>query len=198
MGAWGYYDDENDNTLDNWFEIENMVIPKELKNAKDIIENIDENLFNIIIEKFILNNEDLLYEALIKLINIWNKKKKDKVEPESDIVGILLYSIKKLFNLSTPNIFSAIRNKKKNINNIQIPSKLPRSFPEILRKHGENAILAMLEKIDLNLLGWDNIENKELALNQELYLFTEGRKGIKPTIDANRAKLKKKIEIIKI
>lgn len=172
MGAWGYYDDENDNTMDNWIEIERLFYPKELLNAEDVIEEIDPNLFEYIKNKYLFKNLDFFYNTLIAFTKrlVKDKKKSIQIEPDSDIVGILLFAVRKLSNIPNSNIMGIYKG-----NNL-FPTSLPKNFPNILREYATESIMKMLDDLDENLLGWENLDDREIALNEELNLFSKGIK----------------------
>lgn len=189
MGAWGIYDDENDNTADNWSDIEYSFLPPEIAKVRGLIGDIDYDMQQRLFYKYMIDNLPKVYSAVNKFTNDkWKQSDKVQVEKEADIAGAILYLIRQIAKNESSTIFSVARKQQK-----IIPSKLPKGFPAVLAKSGEKAVLKMLSVLGCNKLGWDDLDMRELALKHELYLFTNGKHklAIKPTADANYQKVKK-------
>lgn len=179
MGAWGYYSDENDNTADHVISVEEFFLPKKIVEASDDIININYELYREIKNKYIENNKKEIYKKIEKYI----KTQIDKEDLRGKL-GILLNYAREFSGLDIPDLFSKLDNK-----NIPFPMKLPKDFPKQLALLGEK----ITEKIiDLNMKceeGWGNGDLKDLALNHELYLFSNGKKGISPKIKKTKTNI---------
>ena len=150
MGAWGVYDDENDNTADNWSIIQDSVLPKKIVEVSSLIIDIDGDLYQKLIQKHIFANIPKVYKQVMVLVNkIWKQSDKLQREKEADIAGIILYLVRIIEKYESSSLIDKIKKQSR-----QIPSELPKDMPTELAKSGEKAVLKMLEKLCSNKLGW--------------------------------------------
>lgn len=104
-----------------------------------------------------------------------------KAERESIVIGMALHYVRLLSDDSPSTPFAALGGIDR-----KIPDKLPKEFPASLAKVVASSVSYVLSKGDYS--DWTDPKKRELALQHELYLFSNGKEGIKPTVDANKAK----------
>lgn len=158
MGAWGYYDDQNDRTHDLIVTLENLTLPKHIQKLKlyeekscgkkcatvyDTKETIQNNNIR---KKWLLNNFSKIQTTLKKLI------KENKDITDSEIAGVALYMVKKWGKL-----------RKINKSNVEL-------VPPWLKKRAKKASLNQLQKGDFN--EWKCPKTREKMLQAQVKLFS--------------------------
>jgi hypothetical protein len=171
MGAWGLYDDENDNVADIWIQIEENTLPECFN---EIIENIQDEYeaINTLRRAYAKNNSKKLYNVIDKWLFKFKRDINDEEDnPYMNISGIALKAARVLQELPSSDplgtgIFDSL-----------IPQNLPRGYPEWLRKEALNAVKIQLDELDENKQGWTDINKREKALEHELFYFSKGKEG---------------------
>ena len=111
----------------------------------------------------------------------------------SEIVGVALKSVKVIegtqgYDSSAEHPLTDDKYDK------IIPKKLPRGFPETIRRYVIKSIKELINDINNNTQGWNNLSRRLNALRAELYLFTRGKEGIKGiTLKSDKEKSKTKV-----
>jgi len=166
MGQWGFYDDEGDYVADVWISIEESILPE----APEFGYGSSRTMFDITRSNAI-NNPEKLYQAIGKWIEK-HKNNKDKNEFDSMfIAGIALKVIRVLEKLPQSDPLGS------GIFDSGIPEKLPNGYPEWLREEALHAVEISLNNTKL-LSQWGNPKERKNALQHELFLFSNGIKGV--------------------
>jgi len=154
MGAWGFYDDENDSSCDYWYYLLEKL---DSRNDKD---NTTESVVNYEYERDPVN----FYKIIEEYINTGD------FYQESYKVGVCLHLVKTMTNVSTQQqpLFGIPGDSA-------LPNALPNDFPESLKQTIVNIIKSDIKTVDDS--GYTSIIDRTKALNQELYLFTNGSEG---------------------
>ena len=187
MGTWGYYDDENDTISDDWVDIKEEASVKFTrcliqcniikKNPDELIENEKYDEYVGLREVYLCNNMNKLYSVVRKHIAVMKKQKtktnRDACIKNYHINGLIvrLIKFKQKVRISDPlgaGIFSS---------GINITLKeLPKDIVDI----GLMMTKRLLKNIDDDCLGWKtNLSKRKNALNHLLYVYTNGKQGIK-------------------
>lgn len=177
MGAFGYYDDENDNVLDIWENVTRLTLPKYFI---DLTKNVDEHeALDKVIDSYLYKN----INKLQKNIEIWIEKEMKKLIDYENIKS----NIKKLINQESikQNIVGICIKLAKFINNNSNSNlknsyeTLPKKYPSLLRKQALRVLNLLTNTVEENIFGWNSIKLRKLVLQHELYLFSNGKYGIK-------------------
>ena len=179
--GYGYFDDQNDAILDIWILIEESILPK---SYDDLIKNIkDYSKLNSFRRLYSKSNPDLLYKSIEKWMSTHNKNTPLDARDDyfySEIVGVSLKAVKVIEETKgyDPTEEHPVTDKK--YNKI-IPNQLSRGFPETIRNEVVKAIKELVKNIKNNTQGYKKkiLSDRLNALQNELYLFTRGREGIK-------------------
>ena len=154
MGAWGYYDDENDRCCDEWFSLLESLAKASNWNSTEP-EKYE--------EKFVESFEDSRFRNLVV------KLTKKKTENWSGICLMMLkllcdkpVQIQPLYGMPPAS---------------DIEITVPDSFPSELCDSAILSIECNIEDIDND--GWKSVDERLSALNHELYIFSKGRLGSK-------------------
>ena len=59
MGADGFYDDQNDNTFDNWYVMRSKILPTEIQKVLNSID--DDEMIDEFVNKYIQQNIKKVY-----------------------------------------------------------------------------------------------------------------------------------------
>lgn len=175
-GSWGVYDDEGDIVADEWITIEESIIPKCLSDISDKIGS-DYAAFNALRKSYVVNNPKRTYEVVKKYMTKYEKDlKKDNGENYEHHLMLISGVSVRAARVMNELIYSDPLGS--GIFNSLIPQALPTGYPNWLKKAGLDATKKLLKIADENRLGWMNIRNRKLALNHQLFLFSNGKEGI--------------------
>ena len=178
MGAWGFFDDENDTTSDYWDDFTDKFCNKYYKKISNIKENNSnqwEEYYNQL-DKIIINNKLKVAKSLIKYIN----------EIESEIE-----TYKEVDIIKSGLIIKLVRFGK-------VSDKLPKlfdKFPSKLKNIACKSIKNTIENEDNS--HWSNINKRLKALDEQYKLFhcksqkTKKRKHKKKIEKTHKKKQKK-------
>lgn len=154
MGAWGYFDDENDETHDYWDEFMNKYSKKHHKNIYKILKSKKCDKY----EDYYNKLEPELKKERVKVANemlkfIKNKKFDIEEHPERPKIGLI-------------NIVAKLGNKDFST---KLPKKLFTKFPKELSELACKLVTNALE----NDCGsnWKDIKKRKRALNIEAKLY---------------------------
>lgn len=167
MGAWGTNSDQNDNVADEWIDIEISTLPQTMKIKLNKMKDIA--VANRLRRKYVSNNQQKLYKSLKKEINA-QKKMREQADPEDkwiyerSIAGLALKAVRVLQDLPQSDPLGA------GIFPVPFPKKLPKGFPEWLRKDALESILSLYETYTHE--GWRDPEKRKKSLEKELKLFS--------------------------
>lgn len=186
MGAWGIYDDECDPVQDIWISIIKTLLPKTFDKLYESVNDVD--ALNRVRDSYIKNDITALMTKVTKWIVRYKKTiktMKDDTEQEIAhglIVGLSLKLIRFIEMLPMSDPLGA------GIFNSLIPAKLPKGYPDELRKIAIESIQELIGTIDKNYMGWSDIKKRKSALHHELFLFSKGKNGIQGKIAKSIAK----------
>ena len=172
MGVWGVYDDENDYVADVWGNIIDAILPKKIKEVDKYLEGDWDTKWKIR-NAYALENQDKLFSQIERWIMKFKRENMKRYgedeNPYMNIVGVCLRGIRYVGELPVSDPLSS------GIFNSGIPSKLPRGFPESLRKE---ALSAVRKEIEIDQQGWKGQKSRDNALQHELFLFSKGKEGM--------------------
>lgn len=194
--AWGYYDDENDITINYIFDIEMAILPNELKNCdllkmnssvdtvSDDVTNLRKKIGHDKMINVIYNKKNVLIEYDDDDIILCNKKRRDYIlSHQQSIVDKLVDDITNLelsdyiiagvaLFLARSWIVTPIYPNKLNTHNrgFILPSHLSSDFPQSLKKIAYHASLNQLNEFD-NHERWSNTKLRKQALLDQINLF---------------------------
>ena len=147
MGAWGYYDDENDTSCDTWYEFLDVIDSRRenSESAKDVV----------------------LFEYQTDPIKFWEHVK--TFIDHDNSVYICWHLVKAIANVKSQHqpLFGIPPES-------ELPLSLPKDFPESVRILVIDKIEADLKS---DLSSWSDPMSRQKALNHELYVFSKGTKG---------------------
>ena len=147
MGAWGYYDDENDGSCDTWYEFVESIDSRQNDNESD--------------------KDVILYEYNKDPIEFW-KQVEGFVDDET-ILDVCWHLVKVMSGAKTQHQpLYGIPPKS------DLPLSIPSDFPEKIRMAVIDKIEA---EILLDHDNWKDPILRQKALNHELYVFSKGEKG---------------------
>lgn len=158
MGAWGYYDDENDCCCDSWMDLIDQFYQKfGEKTEKELsCEDIEKIVFNT------LNENPDSYNFIID--NFLNFSDSEKIGLSLNLIKLLNrqdLQIQPLFGFPPDSDLNKL--------------ELPKNFPEKLTDLVIESIKIKL--VDIENEGWADNQERKKALNHELYLFSKGKFG---------------------
>ena len=176
MGAWGVYYDESDPVQDAWFSIIKTLLPKSFDKLCEVVDDYD--ALNRVRNSYIKKDIPVLYTKITKWV-VKHKKtiKSTTNETEQEIahgiiVGLCLKTIRFLNDLPMSDPLGS------GIFNNLIPEKLPKGYPDELRKIAFDSIQEMIKTVDANVMKWSDVKKRKTALHHELFLFSKGKQGI--------------------
>lgn len=174
MGAWGFYDDENDDSIMEFMQIVDQEIYDAINPPKDMsYEELTEK-----IRQYILQNKLRTEKIFMKHINRIRSDTNDEYRHKT-VIGILLMLAKMMANVKMQNQPLYGIPPASNMDFILVPN-----FPDKLK---ETAI----ECLNITIAEWNSEPENDMrtkrltALAQELYLFSEGKLGKKGTVIQN-------------
>jgi hypothetical protein len=150
MGAWGYFDDDNDYVSDVWiYKIVCVTAPYSIIRLMKEDPNINTQMINDFENKFAENNPELVYSTIKKYIET-EKESQNKS-------GIILRAIR---------VYSADPYSK------NLPKTLPNSFPKDLLAEALKANVKTLVTEDFVGKGWKDVDERKRALHAQQKLFS--------------------------
>ena len=155
MGGWGFFDDENDNTLDFAGYVEDQVLPKRLRHT-DCFD--DEHPCYQEKIHYIKTHIKKVQTAIFRQIALESKQIPKSDDRRSDMLNGMLAGIA---------VYLA-----RDWGSTKVPSKLPPNFPPKLKKHARLSTETQLKNLDQNVLQWKNLRKREQALLKQLKLFS--------------------------
>lgn len=174
MGAWGYYDDENDNVADIWQEIMEAVLPKSFHEIENHVT--DYEAINRVKINYVNNNEKKLYLSIKKWFTGYKSYAKNYDNPHINIVGIALKAARQLQHMPSSDPLGS------GIFDSMIPIELPNRYPVWLRKEALKSVKAQLKNIDDNIEAWKDSKKERMRCNMNYIIFRKGPKAKKDHI----------------
>ncbi len=147
MGAWGYYDDENDVSCDNWYAFVGLIDSRRVDDtsAKEVV----------------------LYEHQKDPIKFW--KQVEAFIYDDNVLYVCWHLVKVMTGaISQHQPLYGIPPES------ELPLSIPSDFPESIRTMVIGKIEA---EILLDHDDWEDPISRQKALNHELYVFSKGEKG---------------------
>ena len=162
MGVWGYDDSENDGVYDEWFKIEDAVLPQIIKDIKHDDHFRYDSVYDLV-RDIMLDSQKAIYAALKKYVEEKKQSNDQFYEGNSFIVGIVLYCIKFFNN-------KGITKKTKHL-----PTEFPVEFPKSLITECRKINAKMIEDTEKNPV--DKKRKAMLLKQQELFETGRAREG---------------------
>ena len=159
MGAWGVYDDEDDTTCDLWYDF--------LEIINDHEEASQEDMEKVACDQQ-KNDPDKFYQHLKTFLK--KSSRKYHFYGSKVVTGVCLHLVKTLMKeeRQTQPLYGIPGSSS-------LSQSLPDNFPDDIREMVVVAIESSFEAIKDE--GWKDEIDRKKALNQELYLFSNGTKG---------------------
>jgi len=159
MGGWGFYDHENDGTLDAWGAIFDDLLPDRISGMPNSEERYQ------MAEEWARTHRKELYISALAWIQGWIVRNHAMPEPDMYVSGVALQVAD----------FLAGRNRKTGL-----PHCMPHDYPRRLKVLGLAATRALLDHTDENRLAWtDNKKRKKHLQEQERFFQRKNDKKCK-------------------
>jgi len=182
MGAWGYYDDQQDAVMDEWDNLLERVVPKTTKDRG----------------AFLRQNETMVYRKLFSQVTILILEdafeETDSVALGLILVAVRFFSTKKTQQEELITGFSSRIVRIETRETEAFPRELPALFPKELCLVAQLLCKRLLDRADTQDL-WKDADLRKQALEMEWDLFQCGGKATRmktPVLKTKKHSLRKK------
>jgi hypothetical protein len=151
MGAWGYFDDENDYAHDLWQNVTDKILPKSIIGVlKD--RDVKFELSEPLMIDYLKTHSERVFTEIKKYVE-------SRKEASYDKVGLILRAI---------NFYSTQKRRPNSL------PKMPKSFPKALLKIAQKENNITIKNLEAEKKkGWGKFEDRIKALNKQQKFFNQ-------------------------
>lgn len=171
MGVWGYFSEENDNSVDIFLDIIDKVLPQKIKNMHDIHNS---------------KYHDLKYEYIKSHLDKYFKKMEitlKKLYREGDyrdVIGVTVLCIKYIQNVQYTDPLGYFPKKiQNNLANLKVPHYINDDIKALILNSIDNEIEYTIENPEIFTKKQIGPKKRLNALEDEKKLFKKKRSNIK-------------------